>query len=390
MATKNKAHIEVQDVVDWPTPLAAYVHVPFCRHRCGYCNFSVLAGHDDYADAFLKALEKELYQLRYPRPVNTIFIGGGTPTHLDEQWLAALLELLQQWFLLTPGGEYSVEANPTDIEPSKLQVLKQFGVNRISLGVQSFNSNKLNQLERDHSAEIASQAIRSADAVIGNVSIDLIFAAPGESLDGWNADLKLALSLPIKHLSTYGLTFEKGTQFWNRLQKGELREAGEDLELRMYQDAIHICSEAGWKHYEVSNFSLPGYQCRHNMAYWEGRGWYAAGPGAAAFVNGYRTVNHRSPTSYIRKLLNAESPIAESELLTRETWARERLMFGLRVLAGADLQQIHLETGFEIHQACAATIMKLRSIGMLEQQGNIVRLTEKGLFVSDSVLAQLL
>lgn len=390
MAVNHSPATEAEDRVDWPTPRAAYVHVPFCRHRCGYCNFSVLAGRDDYADAFLQALQRELQQLETPRPVDTIFIGGGTPTHLDNAWLERFLKLMGQWFKLNVDGEYSVEANPKDITPEKLKLLKNFGVNRISLGVQTFDAAKLKRLERDHDCDTARHAIDLAAEILHNVSIDLIFAVPGETLKGWDEDLDIALNLPIKHLSTYGLTFEKGTRFWNQLHQGQLNQAGEDLELSMYKRAIAACANAGWNHYEVSNHAIDGYQCRHNQAYWEGRGWYAAGPGAAAFVNGVRCVNHRSPTTYIRKLLGDESPIAESERLNRETWARERLVFGLRMLSGVDLQQIKIETQFDIQQACAPTLQKLETMGMIEHRGTQVKLTEKGLYVSDSVLSELL
>lgn len=390
MAVNDSATPEGTEAIAWPTPRAAYVHVPFCRHRCGYCNFSVIAGRDDYADAFLEALEQELCQLRQPRHVSTIFIGGGTPTHLDRNWLSRLLELVKHWFPLNPNGEFSVEANPRDISEDKLGILRQIGVNRISLGVQSFKTAKLARLERDHDRNVAERAIQQSAEWIGNVSIDLIFAAPEETLDEWHDDLSIALSLPIKHLSTYGLTFEKGTQFWNRLHQGDLREAGEDLELAMYQAAIRCCIQAGWRHYEVSNFAMPGFECRHNKAYWEGRGWYAAGPGAAAFVEGWRSVNHRSPTTYIRKLLKCESPIAESEKLTRETWARERLVFGLRMLDGVDLEDIACETAFDIRKACGEILQNLVDAAMLERKGTRIRLTEKGLYVSDSILGRLL
>lgn len=378
------------DTVDWPTPRAAYVHVPFCRHRCGYCNFSVLAGRDDYADAYLEALENELAQLRQPRRVDTIFIGGGTPTHLPAEWLKRLLELVCHWFPLATAGEFSVEANPGDVNREKLNVLKESGVNRVSLGVQSFQADKLRQLERDHDRCVAESAIEFAAEVIGNVSIDLIFASPGETTANWDEDLRTALRLPINHLSTYGLTFEKGTRFWNRLNQGELSVAGEETELAMYKHAIVSCHKAGWRHYEVSNFARPGYECRHNKAYWEGRGWYAAGPGAASFVGGFRNVNHRSPTTYIRKLLEGKSAVAEAEPIDRQTWARERLVFGLRMLDGVDLQVIADETEYRIGEACEAALLRLQQAGMLELRGSLVRLTENGLYVSDSVLSELL
>jgi oxygen-independent coproporphyrinogen-3 oxidase len=376
--------------VDWPQPRAAYIHIPFCRHRCGYCNFSVLAGRDQYATKFLSALDRELSNLSQRRTVDTIFIGGGTPTHLPVQWLEQLLEIVNRWFELTPRGEFSVEANPSDVEAAKLDALAAAGVNRISLGVQSFNSDKLHRLQRDHNEAIARQAIRHAADKIGNVSIDLIFAAPGEDLRGWDADVWMALDQPINHLSTYCLTFEKGTNFWSRLQRGELQTAPENLELAMYKLVIARCRAAGWQHYEVSNFSQPGRACRHNMAYWEGRGWYAAGPGAARFVAGVRSVNHRSPTRYMQRVLNDEDPIAEVDPLDREAWARERLVFGLRMLDGIDVLQIEHETQFPLRQHCDETIDRLVREGMLIREDNRIRLSSSGLYISDSIVSQFL
>ncbi len=374
----------------WPEPRAAYVHVPFCRHRCGYCNFSVLAGRDeDYAESYLQALEIELAMLGEPRPVDSLFIGGGTPTHLPPPWLARLLRLVTRWFVLQPGGEFSVEANPSDIEPQRLERLADAGVNRLSLGVQSFATETLQVLERDHDAEIAARAIELAGAQFGNVSCDLIFGSPGQTLAAWSADLQRLLELPLQHVSTYGLTYEKGTRFWSQRDRGVFQAAGENTELAMYKLAIETLTGAGFEHYEISNFAKPGHRCRHNLAYWEGRGWYAAGPGAASFSQGRREVNHRSPTTYVRRLLEGKSPLAETESLDAETWARERLVFGLRMLAGIDLAVIHRETGVDVEQTRGAQIAAFVTDGWLDRQGDTLCLTERGLYLSDSILEKL-
>jgi oxygen-independent coproporphyrinogen-3 oxidase len=374
---------------NWPRPGAAYVHIPFCRHRCGYCNFSVLAGRDsDYAEPFLAALEAELAQLKEPQPVDTLFIGGGTPTHLSPAWLRRLLMLVGRWFPLSPRGEYSVEANPGDIDSGRLDTLAAAGVNRLSLGVQSFEPEALRRLERDHSGETAVAAAEAAARVLGNVSIDLIFASPGQTLAQWRRDLQTACQLPIGHVSTYGLTYEKGTRFWSRQQRGELKQLPEEVELEMYQAARARLVDAGFEHYEVSNFARAGQRCRHNIAYWEGRGWYAAGPGAARFVAGRREVNHRSPTTYIRRALAGEAVTAESETLDRETWARERLVFGLRMLEGVDLLALSQETGIDLYAACRSALDRMIAGGWLVREGGRVRLSERGLPVGDSVVSQ--
>ena len=370
-------------------PRSAYVHVPFCRNHCGYCNFSVVAGRDDLADAFLDALERELSMLEEPRAVDTIFIGGGTPTHLDAPWIERLLSLVCRWFPLNRGAyEFTIEANPNDVTSEKLQLLHGFGVNRISLGVQSFDSGKLACLERTHSPEQAKTAVVAAHESIGNVSIDLIFAAPNETPDDWKRDLSAAVALPVRHVSTYGLTFEKGSRFWSLRQQESIASVPEEVELQMYADAIEVMTQAGLEQYEVSNFSRDGYQCRHNLAYWKGVGWYAVGPGAASFVDGTRRVNHRSSTTYMRRLLTDKSPVAECEPLTSEQLIRERAAFGLRMIAGIDLKDIG---PIEVVEALLdKPLRKMTELGMIQRCGTQISLTRAGLLVSDSVLSEIL
>lgn len=389
MASTDNARWDLDAAAELAPPRAAYVHVPFCRHRCGYCNFSVLAGRDDLVGAYLDALQIELSRLDSPRTVDTLFIGGGTPTHFDDAALTRFLSLVSQWFpLAAERTEFSVEANPNDITQAKLDLLKAHGVDRVSLGVQSFNSQKLKTLERTHSPDEAQRAIQSAADTIGNVSIDLIFATPGETVAQWRCDLEVAIAMPLDHLSTYGLTFEKGTQFWNRLQRDAISQVVEEDQLQMYRDAIAITQAAGFEHYEVSNHARPGRRCQHNLAYWRGVGWYAAGPGAASFVDGRREVNHRSTTTYIKRLINGESPVAESERLTQEQLIRERVAFGLRMLDGIELSDIAPVP--IVDALLGAKFKMLLDIGMLTRHDNRIALTDRGLLVSDSVLSEIL
>ncbi|MEM9646078.1 MAG: radical SAM family heme chaperone HemW, partial [Planctomycetota bacterium] len=288
-------------------PRSAYIHIPFCRHRCGYCNFSVVSGRDELIDRFLDAIDKELALLERPT-LDTLFVGGGTPTHLDERQTIRLLEIIHARFELEDGAELTVEANPEDIRLDGLKTLRSYGVNRISLGVQSFHKAKIDSLERSHDGGSASLAIERCAEVIGNTSIDLIFGAPGEDLMIWKSDLDAAFRLPICHLSTYALTIEKGTRFFARRQHGKLARPTEDLDLAMYEAASSASKLAGMTHYEISSFAKRGARCRHNLAYWKGEGWYAAGPGAARFVYGVREVNHRSPTTYLKRIEAGDDP----------------------------------------------------------------------------------
>jgi oxygen-independent coproporphyrinogen III oxidase len=376
--------------VNWPTAQSGYIHVPFCRHRCGYCNFAVVAGRDDLAVPFLDALQGELTQLVRPRPVQTLFIGGGTPTQLACDQLDRLFDLLERWLPLEHGGELTVEANPEDITAAMINQLRRRGVNRLSLGVQSFAAEKLARLQRGHDRDGAVAAIELAASEIGNVSIDLIFAAPGETPQAWQADLQQAVALPISHLSTYALTYEKGTQFWSRRLRGDLHSAGEEDELQMYQDARSIAAEAGLAQYEISSFAKPGQRCRHNQVYWQGRSWHAFGPGAARFVDGRREINHRSPTTYIARLLSGRSPVAQSETITAEQWACERAAFGVRMIDGIDLAQLQRETGVDVAALRRDGIGRCMQHGWLEVSAAHYRLSEAGILMADSVAGELL
>ncbi|KAA1257848.1 Oxygen-independent coproporphyrinogen-III oxidase-like protein [Rubripirellula obstinata] len=373
----------------WPVPKSAYIHVPFCRHRCGYCNFSVVAQRDDLIERYVQAIDLELQTLDRPA-IETLFIGGGTPTHLPPPVLDRFLNQVGQRFDLNQLVEFSVEANPEDIDPTTLNVLSDHGVNRISLGVQSFHQSKLNILQRGHDEAIAVNAIEMSAERIGNVSIDLIFAAPGETIEQWTEDLRLALSLPIDHLSTYALTFEKGTSFWNRLRQGELKELGDDVEVEMYQTARAMSQTVGLSHYEISNFARPDRQCLHNRAYWDGRGWYAAGPGAANFCDGYRNVNHRSTTTYLKKVESGVSPISESERITVQQYARERFAFGVRMIEGVDVDQLSRESGIDLRELCGADLAKMVSDGLISDVAERVTLTERGILFADGVASTLL
>ena len=385
---------------DWPVPRSAYVHVPFCRHRCGYCNFSVVAGRDDLADRFVNAIDRELSTLESPA-IDTLFIGGGTPTHLAPKLLDRFLGATLKRFNLTPSDraqplELSIEANPEDIDEETIGILADHGVNRLSLGVQSFQADKLKVLQRGHDGKVAAEAIEMAAHRIDNVSVDLIFAAPGETPDQWQDDLQQALALPIDHLSTYALTFEKGTSFWSQRQRGILRGLNEDTEIEMYQTARQMTSEAGLGHYEISNFARlsklgkPGKQCRHNLAYWQGRGWYACGPGAARFVDGKREVNHRSTTTYLKRIESGLSPVHESESISREQYARERFAFGVRMIDGVDMTSLSAETGLPLSKLCQEELSEMNQQGLITLDDGRVQLTERGILFADTVASELL
>lgn len=367
--------------------------MPFCRHRCGYCNFSVVADRDDLINRYLIAIDREIAAtstVSDRTDLDTVFIGGGTPTHLPPEAFRRLLESLSRRFAINERTEFSCEANPEDIDDEKLALMADCGVNRLSLGVQSFRDSKLQTLERGHRGSSAAEIVAKVASVIPNVSIDLIFGSPGETLADWNRDLEIACSLPITHVSTYALTYEKGTSFWTRRMRGGLREVDEETEIAMYDLARRHFRDAGFQHYEISSFAKPGYRCRHNHAYWRGDPWYGFGPGAAAFLGDSRTVNHRSTTTYLRRMENAQSPVAETEPVPPLERVRERVAFGVRMIDGIDLEAIGQPAGVDPVELFRDEIADLERKRLVSRHGNHIRLTEQGVHFADTVAAAFL
>jgi oxygen-independent coproporphyrinogen-3 oxidase len=371
-------------------PRAAYVHVPFCVHRCGYCDFTVIAGRDQLIPAYLDALEIELNGLGSPRPVDTIFIGGGTPTHLPPKELSRLLTLVRYWFPPSTGAEFSVEANPADLDQRRIQVLAEHGVNRISLGVQAFDDRTLSLLERDHRRADIERTWELLRLYFENISLDLIFGVPGQTLQTWTETLQAAVALQPTHVSTYGLTYEKGTRFWTRRLKGELVPPGDDLERAMYALSIEMWSAARFEQYEISSFAKPGFRCRHNQIYWTGQQYFACGPGAARYINGRRESNHRSVTTWIQRLKQGQSPVSDSEELSAEDRARELIVLGLRRYEGIDANEFEVQTGFALRSLEPNAWQRHIATGFLEEIDGRIRLTREGRFVADSVIVDFL
>ena len=377
-------------IADGVQPTAAYVHIPFCRHRCGYCNFSLLADREDLYERFLSALEIELSELIVPRQVETIFLGGGTPSILPSEPMARMLRLLGEWLPLSPGGEWSMEANPLDITESFCAQVHSFGVNRLSIGGQSFQAAKLKRLERDHSPNQLVESVRIAMRHFDSVSLDLIFAAPDETLTGWDDDLCKLIELGVQHVSTYGLTFEKGARFWGMRERKEMESVSEELELELYQHAIEKLCGVGFEHYEISNFAKPGQRCRHNQSYWLGKPWWAFGPSAARYVGGCRSVNHRGTLEYIRRIERQRTAVDEFERLTPEQMIRERFVFGMRQLSGVNWEAMKSETESSIIQSIESAIEKHVAAGWMVREGGQVRLSRQGLMISDALWSEYL
>jgi oxygen-independent coproporphyrinogen-3 oxidase len=374
----------------WLWPRAAYVHVPFCAHHCNYCDFAVTADHDHLIDLYLEALGQELTTLGQPEPVETLFIGGGTPTHLAPGQLARLLDDLNRWLPLQAGYEFTVEANPGTLTEEKVCVLVEHGVNRLSVGGQSFQPHLLRVLERDHGPNDIARAVELGKKQGMRVSIDLIFGVPGQTLAEWTADLDRALALCPDHVSTYGLTYEKGTRLWKQREKGELQALAEDAELAMYGRTIDVLGAAGFEHYEISNFARPGCRCRHNETYWANEAYFGFGVGAARYVDGRRDLNTRDTQTYIRKVLAGESSIFQSEKLGPEERARETIGVQLRRVRGVGRGAFRMQTGHDLDALAGKQLKRLVEQELLSDDGENVALTRQGKYVADKVIEALL
>ncbi|MEM6459713.1 MAG: radical SAM family heme chaperone HemW [Planctomycetota bacterium] len=376
-----------------------YLHLPFCFHKCHYCDFySVVdppgspgASGGDRQAAFTDALCAELRELADRlggalRP-DTVFAGGGTPTYLRAELWDRLFGTLRDLGLLDRVAEFTVEANPETVTPDLMRRLAAGGVDRVSIGAQSFDRGSLAALERWHDPDSVPRAVDACRAAgIDNLSLDLIFAVPGQTLAMLDADLDRLLELEPTHLSTYGLTYEPQTPLAARLRLGRVTAVDDETERRMYERILERLGAAGFVQYEVSNWAKPGFRCRHNLHYWHNRDWLGAGPGAASHRGGHRWRNAPNLAAYLDAA--PHPPTQDHERLDPDARLGERLMLGLRLREGIGLAWLddHLPSGDRRH----AAIDELIGLGMLERTATHLRLTRRGLFVADSVIAKLL
>ncbi|MCC7408590.1 MAG: radical SAM family heme chaperone HemW [Phycisphaeraceae bacterium] len=366
-----------------------YLHIPFCFHKCHYCDFYSLVDTADRQARFTQRLIAELHhqKTRFNLQPRTLFVGGGTPTLLQPHLWQTLLTELRALSLLDQLQEFTVEANPETLTPELLAVLRQGGVNRLSLGAQSFNTTHLKTLERWHDPASVTRAVALArDAGISNLNLDLIFAIPGQTLSDLDADLTAALALAPTHLSCYCLTYEPQTAMTERLKRGEFTAQDEDQQRDLYAHVIDRLAHAGYTHYEISNWSLPNQPCQHNLAYWTNQNWLGVGPSAASHVAGRRWKN----VPHLARYLDSPDPppIQDEERLDPDASLGEQLMLRLRLRQGAPLDW--LESLLPPSDPRRRAIDDLIRLGMLEKTPTHLRLSDQGLFVADPILAQLL
>lgn len=373
----------------WLRPEAAYVHIPFCRHHCGYCDFAVAVGRDERMADYLDALEAELARLENPYPVATLFLGGGTPSHLDEKNLERLLRLLDRWLPRLPDHEFSLEANPESLTAEKVHLLATHGVNRLSLGAQSFRPEILEALERPHDPGDVFRAVDLAREHFRAISLDLIFGVPGQDLPGWERDLREGMALGVAHIATYGLTYEKGTPLWKRRAAGLSTPLEEDAERAMYETAMDLLEGTGLRHYEISNFARPGAESRHNRTYWANHAYLGFGMGAASYMGGARRLTVRSLDGYLDRALSGRPTWFQEERLTGAEKALETAALQLRRGEGIHRATFRNQTGIELDVLVGSAVESLAENGLLTNEGHRVFLTRSGKCVADAIIGEL-
>jgi oxygen-independent coproporphyrinogen-3 oxidase len=368
-----------------------YLHVPFCTSRCGYCDFYSVpeAGRDMgvLVDALLAELHVRL--ARAPGPLTTIFVGGGTPTVLPAAELARLLEPLATIAARPACLEFTVEANPENVDDRRAGVLVRAGVDRISLGAQSFHSQELAVLDRVHTPGAVASAVETVRrAGIGRINLDLIFGIPGQTGRSWQASLDRATALGVGHLALYGLTYEAGTPLTRRLKVGLIRRCDEDLEADLYRTAVHSLAAKGFEQYDISNFSRPHQRCLHNLNYWNNVPYIGVGPSAVGYTDGVRYRNVPDLARYIRMIEESGTAVIETERVTGQRLAAETAMLQLRLVEGIELAGFEVRTGFDPHQVFAAAIERFESQGLLRVDATHVALTDDGRLLADSIITE--
>ena len=365
-------------------PTSAYVHIPFCTQICYYCDFSKVFIKNQPVDSYLEHLIEE-YDSYDIKKLRTLYIGGGTPTALSARQLSFLLEKLTDKLDLSYLEELTIEANPGDLDLEKIAVLKDSLVNRVSLGVQTFNDRMLKQIGRSHSEkDIYENIANLKKAGFDNISIDLIYALPKQTMEDVKTNVAKAIALDIPHMSLYSLILENHTVFMNRMRRGKLPLPKEDLEAEMFDYIIAELEKAGFEHYEISNFSKPGFESRHNLMYWDNAEYYGIGAGASGYVDGVRYKNH-GPIRHYLQAVEAGNARVQEEVLTLKEKMEEEMFLGLRKKSGVSKKRFEEKFGLSFEGQYGAVVSDLTEQGLLVPDRDIVRMTKQGLFLGDTV-----
>ena len=365
-------------------PTSAYVHIPFCTQICYYCDFSKVFIKNQPVDSYLEHLLQEFHSYDIQK-LRTLYIGGGTPTALSASQLEVLLEGLTKNLDLSMLEELTIEANPGDLDADKIAVLQNSAVNRVSLGVQTFDDKMLKKIGRSHTEkDIYENIDRLKLAGFDNISIDLIYALPGQTMDQVRDNVAKAIALDIPHMSLYSLILENHTVFMNRMRRGKLPLPKEELEAEMFEYIIAELEKAGFEHYEISNFSKTGFESRHNLMYWDNAEYYGIGAGASGYVDGVRYKNHGPIRHYLKAIEEGNARINEEHLSPREQM-EEEMFLGLRKKSGVSMARFEEKFGRSFQELYGDIVKDLIQQGLMQLDGAHVRMTKRGLFLGDTV-----
>ncbi|CIN26164.1 TPA: radical SAM family heme chaperone HemW [Streptococcus pneumoniae] len=365
-------------------PTSAYVHIPFCTQICYYCDFSKVFIKNQPVDSYLEHLLEEFRSYDIEK-LSTLYIGGGTPTALSAPQLEVLLNGLTKNLDLSVLEELTIEANPGDLDADKIAVLKNSAVNRVSLGVQTFDDKMLKKIGRSHlEKDIYENIDRLKLAGFDNISIDLIYALPGQTMEQVKENVAKAIGLDIPHMSLYSLILENHTVFMNRMRRGKLPLPKEELEAEMFEYIIAELERVGFEHYEISNFSKPGFESRHNLMYWDNAEYYGIGAGASGYVNGVRYKNHGPIRHYLSAVEEGNACITEDHLSQKEQM-EEEMFLGLRKKSGVSMARFEEKFGQSFAGLYGEIVRDLVQQGLMQIEGDHVRMTKRGLFLGDTV-----
>jgi oxygen-independent coproporphyrinogen-3 oxidase len=387
-------------------PISLYVHIPFCTAKCGYCDFNSYAGHEHMIPSYTVGLVREAKLWRSAtegRPVATVFFGGGTPSLTPLNELRPIMDALREAFDFAPDAEVTVESNPGSLDEEYLRGLRALGVNRLSIGVQSFHDDELRALDRIHSADDAKAAFRAArSAGFDNVNLDLIYGLPEQPIERWQASAEQALALVPEHLSLYALTVEEGTPLARDVARGRTPAPDPDMQADQYEWTQERLACAGYEHYEISNWARPGHRCRHNLTYWQCREYLALGAGAHSYLDGVRFANAVLPAQYLSlvdeswraaEAGDGETPMRQAvsgETITPELAMSDTLILGLRLTEGVELASFRKRFGVDALEVYGARLAEPFEWGLLEIDDGFLRLTKRGRLLSNEVFVRLL
>lgn len=368
-----------------------YIHIPFCKTKCTYCDFyssTDFARQDDLLRAMLQEIEERKSYLN--EKISTIYFGGGTPSVLEVADIHSILQAILSNFDVDKNAEITLEANPDDLTLKYLKELREIGINRLSIGIQSFDDKQLIAINRRHSAETALHSVKLAQKIgFDNISIDLIFGLPEQSLQSWKQQIDKAMTLDVQHISAYGLIYEENTPLWKQMKAGKITPTDDELSVAMYNYLVKTCTKNGFEQYEISNFSKSGFRSKHNSSYWEQTPYMGIGPSAHSYNVHSRQWNIASVEKYCQNIISGKNYF-EKEILTEKDKYNDLVMVSLRRIEGINLDKIRNQFGEKMHDYCIKSAAKYIESHKLHINNNTLRLTSEGILISDKIIVDLM